>query len=173
MKAREFNSIMPRLNEYWVARSLNMKVNTSPGVDVEDSRKIIEVKFRLVGSQSGAKSYSKIWTVLDHQLDYEDSERQFYWGFGEYTLSLPVKKIKTKNLGKLEGLVLGMELWVVDPSWVEGYEPSRCCGRTEISEWDNTFRYAKKKDLPKTEYSFKVEGGIINLTEGVDKFFFL
>ena len=40
--------------------------------------------------------------------------------------------------------------------------------RQDKSYWDDYLRYPNKDLIPKTERSYKVDGGIINITEGVN-----
>ncbi len=172
--ARRFNSVMPGLNEEWAAEVLGMRVNSHNGVDLisEDGRLGVEVKFTLVGKKSDAEKYPHAWTVLEHQMNFAQ-ERRAYWGLGTYELKNPVRTIELdfKDLEgtrkRLERLVLRRNLWIVSWGWMERYNPSETSGRTAISEWQNTFRYPKLKDLPETVSCFDVKKGRVNLTHGV------
>lgn len=161
-----------KVNEAWVAKVLGMRVNTSPGIDVIDDTKGIEVKFTLVGNQCRAGKYPRAWTVLEHEMDFKNNGYLCFWGLGTYELSKPVKEIKVRMPEKLEGLVLRREFWIVPWDWMKDYLPSHTGGETKVSKWENTFRYPKLKDIPKVIQSYEVEKGLLHLTEGVDKSFF-
>ena len=161
MKSRKFNSIMPVVNEKWVASVLNMERNPHNGADLVDEKKLLEVKFKLIFPE-----YPQSWTVQEHQLDYNNG-KPCYWGLGTYLLDRPVSKIRTINHEKLEEMVKERTLYIVSWDWMNQYSPHETRGRTEITEWEYTFRYPKLKDLPTTASTHKVKKGLILLTDGV------
>jgi len=164
MEARKFNNIMPRVNEIWAADVLGMELNTT-GPDLINNDCIMEIKFNI-----NHKNYPQTWTVMDYQTKYPEKypERHSYWGLGNYTLSISVQEIKTKNREKLEALVSQRELWIVDWDWMNQFPPSETSGRTQLSEWNNTLRYPKRHLLPKIIKTYEVCKGLIHLTENVD-----
>jgi hypothetical protein len=169
MKARIFNShYMPRVNEEWAALVLGMQVNPDSGPDLVDENKNVEVKFTLISP----RNYPRSWTVLEHQMDYNNGKPCF-WALGTYELNRPVKKIRDRDIPRLEKLVVNRELYLVTWDWMHQYPASEVSGQTETSSWHNTFRYPKLKDLPKITHSFKVEKGLVHLTEGVPEKEFL
>ena len=164
MDARKFNAIMPSVNEEWLARILNMRVNPNSGPDLIDDYKFVEVKFRLEGID---RVYG--WTVQDHQLRYAGCAIR-YWALGTYALSNPVSNIRTTNHSKLEGQVSSRGIWIVRYDWMRQFKRSVCTGTgNDGVAWRNVFRYSKKSKLPKTCLSVEIEKGVIHLTEGVDR----
>lgn len=168
MKARKFNSIMPRVNEVWAAKVLNMELNGTFGPDLVDDKKIVEVKFFLVDLE---EKYSKAWTVLEHQMNY-GSNKQAFWALGSYRLSSPVSSIRTGSIDSLENLVQERELYIVSWNWMNQYIPSNTRGRTERSAWENTFRYPKLRDVPPVRKTFSVEKGKVHLTDDAQETLF-
>ena len=126
----------------------------------------------MVGERCGAESYTRGWTVLEYQMDYGLGTLPFFWGLGTYELSRPISTIKTREAGRLERYVLRRELWVVDYGWMKQFPPSKTSGKTETSSWNNTLRYPKFKDLPRTNVTYPTEKGLVHLTEGVNPEFF-
>lgn len=165
MKCRTFNShYMPRVNEEWAGRVLNMKVNYEEGPDLIDEHKSAEVKFVLAD-----KNYPLSWTVLEHQMKYNTKEKPCYWVLGTYHLKKPVKSIRMRDIRKLESLVTVRDLYIVTWDWMNQYPASVCTGQTEKSSWRNTFRYPKLRDLPGITHVYEVDKGLVHLTEGVPK----
>jgi len=71
MDPKYFNgAVMHVVNELWTGKVLKMRRNLHRGVDLIDDKKVVEVKFRVVGEKAGAEKYPKIWTVEDYQLGY-------------------------------------------------------------------------------------------------------
>lgn len=167
---------MPKVNEQWTARVLNMQENPSTGPDLIDNEKLkfVEVKFCLINpNQNGQYNYPRAWTVLEHQIDYIDIwTSQGFWAFGLYELDRPIKEIHTNNRKELELIVLRRELYITPWSFVYQYKPHTVRGKTKISEWENTFRYPKQKNLPETIKTYNVEKGIVHLTKGVPEYMF-
>ncbi len=168
MDARFFNSIMHRFNHEWAATALGMGVNQNNGPDLINGNKSIELKFCLVGEKSGAERYTRGWTVLEYQMDYGENGLLFFWGLGTYELSRPISIIKTREAGRLERYVLKRNLWIVNSDWMQQFPPHRTKGQTKKSSWDNTLRYPKLKSLPRTTVAYRVNGGFVHLTDGID-----
>jgi hypothetical protein len=166
MKARKFNTIMPKVNHEWAARVLGMRVNPQAGPDIIDADKAIELKFSLKNGPRGR--YPLSWTVLEHQMDYSNGKTA-YWGLGTYTLAYNVSEIKTTEQKELEKLVVARELYIVSWDWMRQYPPHQTEGQTQISRWQNTFRYPKLKDLPDVIETLDVSKGVIYLTDGVNR----
>ena len=166
MKCREFNNVMPIVNHEWAAKVLGMRVNPQKGPDILDDRKVIELKFSLTNGPRGR--YPLSWTVLEYQMDYSNG-RIAYWGLGTYTLACNVSEIKTQKQEDLEKIVVARELFIVSWDWMHQYPSHQTGGRTRISEWQNTFRYPKLKDLPGIIEVRDVSKGFIYFTEGVDR----
>ena len=61
---------------------------------------------------------------------------------------------------------------MVDYGWMKQFPPSKTSGKTETSSWNNTLRYPKFKDLPRTNVTYPTEKGLVHLTEGVNPEFF-
>lgn len=154
---------MPQLNQKWAAGVLGLQLNNHKGVDLIGDRCIIEVKFSLP-KENG-------WTVLEYQISYPDSylDKNAYWGLGEYTLSVPVSKIRAQNEEDLEKLVLERKFWIVPWEWMSQFPPSETSGKTEISEWENTLRYPKKRLVPENVRTYDVPRGVVYLAENVDE----
>ena len=100
MKARIFNSVMPRLNEIWAGQVLGMEVNFQKGPDLIDDLKVVELKFCLTGKVCGAEKYPKDWTVLEYQMGYNEKILAF-WGLGLYEIKRPVSEIKSEDIENL------------------------------------------------------------------------
>ncbi len=167
MDNRSFNSVMHFFNEKWAAEATGMNVNPGKGPDLISDDKIIEVKFKVVYPNE----YMHIsWRVLEYQMNYNQDEqgRKAYWGLGIYTLKKHVSDIKLRSIKDLEMLVLTRSLSVVPWDWMTQFPAYRQKGKTEYSEWDNTLRFPKGRLLPKIVHSYKVLGGEVNLTEGVN-----
>ena len=171
MKARKFNSIMPRLNEIWAGQVLGMDVNPQKGPDLIDGSKIVEIKFFLTGRECGAEEYPKDWTVLEYQMGYNGKIPAF-WGLGMYEMNKPVSEIRSEDLEELEAMALKRVLWVVPWSWMKQFPPYKTKGETEISSWDNTLRYPKLKFIPRTTKTYRVRKGVVHLTKGVNPGYF-
>ena len=159
---------MPIVNESWCSKVLNIQLNPGNGADLIDDQKIIEVKFALTPNK---KNYTS-WKILEHQVNYQKENAQRFWALGTYTLNKPIFQIKTKDFEKLEKLVLHRELFIVNWDWISQFTPSYTNGKTDISKWENTFRYAKKNKLPKTIQTYSVHKGIVNLTQETQKQYF-
>jgi len=164
MKARKFNSVMPKINYAWAARVLGMTLNPNEGPDLLDDNKVVELKFTLVDPKG---RYSQAWTVLEYQMEYGNGNSAF-WGLGQYWLKYPVSSINTKNPDELEKIVTKRELHLVEWNWMQQFPPHYTEGSTRISVWQNTLRYPKLKLVPKTIRSFEVEKGLVHLTEGIN-----
>lgn len=172
MNHRKFNGkVMPKVNEVWAARVLGMDLNNNHGIDLIDDSKGVEVKFRLIGGECGAEKYPQIWTILEHQMGYGEGMDSF-WGLGNYRLNKPVEKIVSEVPIVLERMVLERTLWIVRWDWMLQFSPSDTKGETRNSSWENTFRYPKMKDVPPVTKTYKVEKGLVHLTEGVDPLYF-
>ena len=173
MKARTYNSIAPIIHEKWVANVLGMKKNPNKGPDLIDNKKFLEVKFCLIKPKDNKKEYPTAWTILDHQLEYADIwAMPGFWLLGFYELDRAVKKVRTYDLQELEEMVLQREAYIIKWSWMNQYAPHRCRGKTNFSQWDNTFLYPKFKDIPKITKTMQMEKGLVHLTEGVPDYFF-
>lgn len=169
MKARYFNSIMPRLNEDWSARNLGMEVQYfGPDLINEERNTIVEVKFTLIGKKCGADKYPINWIVDKNQLSYCNGH-DAYWALGTYSLDRLIKKIRKEDTIKLEKMVLGRELWIVPWEFMGKYTPNFTSGETKISQWEAYLMYPKLKDIPKPIKTYHVEKGLIHLTEGVNQ----
>jgi hypothetical protein len=171
MKARRFNSMMPRLNEAWAGQVLGMEINPQKGPDLVDGLKIIELKFCLTGRECGAERYPKDWTVLEYQMKYNGKIPAF-WGLGLYEMDRAVSKIRSGNSENLEAMVLRRVLFVVQWAWMNQFSPSDTKGETRNSSWENTFRYPKLKCLPEITRTYEVKKGLVHLTQGVDPEYF-
>jgi len=170
MDHRRFNGkIMPDVNHTWAARVLGMETNTNTngGPDLVDDSKGVELKFRLVGEKYGVKSYPLSWNVEERQMEYNEGTDAF-WGLGTYKLNKPVSEIKTMSQLILENMVLERELWIIHWDWMLNFPPSYTSGETEKSSWENTWRYPKSGEIPSIIKSYKVEKGLVHLTEGID-----
>jgi len=49
------------------------------------------------------------------------------------------------------------------------YPSHETSGETELSKWENIFRYPKLKDVPETIKTYPVKKGLVHLTEGVNQ----
>jgi hypothetical protein len=156
MKTRQFNSIMHFLHEKWAAEVLGMKVNAGDGPDLISEDKIMEVKFTL----------GRDWTVLEHQMNYNNG-KVGYWGLGIYSLREDIDRIKIVSSAKLEKLVEKRQLFIVPWEWMYQFPPHYTKGKTKNSEWENTLRYPKLKNLPQTIATYELKKGLVYLTEGV------
>ena len=169
MKARAFNSLMHFVNEEWAAQVLNMQVNSEPGPDLIDDKKIVEVKFTLINVP---RRYPLSWTVLEYQMDYpQEHEKKGFWGLGIYWMKKAVRELTKEGAnepGFLESLVTKREVYLIDWSWMYQFPPHHTSGRTDVSEWDNILRYPKFHRVPAIIQTHKVRKGIIHLTEGVN-----
>ncbi len=155
---------MSGLHEIWVAKTLNMAVNPRVGPDLIAEDKVVEVKFSLVVP---GRKYPVSWTVLEEQMSYNNG-RPCFWALGIYELDREVNAIKTERLRTLEKMVKKREVYLVQFDWMARYPAHPTQGKTEISQWNNTLRYPKKKDLPQVTGSYDVKGGRVHFTEGVD-----
>ncbi|MBX4212341.1 hypothetical protein KW787_02710 [Candidatus Pacearchaeota archaeon] len=160
MKARTYNPRISYYHELWAANALGMRVNDQDGADLIDRRKIIEVKFTLDNP-----SYTRSWTVFEHQLSY-NQEKAGYWGLGVYQLDRSIKKIKEDE--NLEDSVGEREIYLVEWDWMNQFPPHSVSGKTKSSAWEYILRYPKAKLLPPTTHTYKVNKGKVYITEGVD-----
>lgn len=166
MKPRTFNSVMHFTNERWAARVLNMNVNPGNGPDLIDDDKVVEVKFKLIYPERYTHTS---WRVLQYQMNYpQEFGRTGYWALGTYSLNTSVSAMRKASLTKIENYVVSRELWIVDWNWMKQFPFYRQEGKTEISEWDNTLAFPKKRLLPKSIDSFVVDKGKVHFTDGVD-----
>jgi hypothetical protein len=141
--------------------------------DLIDFSKFLELKFVLTKPRDSSSDYPRAWTVQEHQLEYADIfSGQGFWGLGTYKLKVPFQELKTENASELERTVKSRELYIVSWNWVQNYPPSNCRGKTSFSQWNNTFRYPKLKDIPEVESTFKVRKGLVHLTKGVPDYLF-
>jgi hypothetical protein len=171
--ARKFNaSQMPRVNQAWAARVLNMDENPdyNNGPDLIDEDKFVEVKFTLSNprKKNRKRNYSKSWTVLEPQTKYQRAQKKKgFWGLGLYELDRNVDDIETDNLEELESMVLSRKLYIITWKWIYRFPLHHTSGRTEKSEWDRYLRYPKQNRIPKTTLAYPVEKGLVCLTQGV------
>jgi len=168
MKARIFNNLMPFINESWAAEVIGAELNRNNGPDLVSNNYVMEVKFALINNDHTKKKYPLSWTVFEYQLDY-NKEKDAYWGLGTYKLNKPVSKIRTENPDRLDELVLSRELWIIPFGWMKQYPSHETSGETELSKWENIFRYPKLKDVPETIKTYPVKKGLVHLTEGVNQ----
>ncbi len=162
ISARFFNTVMPYLHHCWTAQVLNMQINTQKGPDLIDDKKIVEIKFTL--EKQG--KYPLAWTVLEHQMKYTDTIPG-YWALGIYSMNTAVNRLHSASHSILEECVENRELYLVTWNWMLQFPPHKTSGKTERSEWKNTFRYPKYRCLPDITGSFDVEKGRVYITKGV------
>jgi hypothetical protein len=166
MKARSFNSVMPKYNELWAGKGLNMNINNHAGPDLIDGNKAVEIKFKLIHEN---KYSDKCWRVLEHQLDYDKIYSEIYWGFGFYSLNKEVKNINKKDIINLENLVNFRELYLVNWDWVKQFPIYLQIGKTKLSSWNHVLLYPRMNKLfPKSILSKEVSGGRVIFTEGIN-----
>ncbi len=164
MYHRTFNSVMHPLNETWSANVLKMTHNPNQGIDLISPDKNVEVKFTL---QLLNEYKHKSWRVLDHELAWGKNGKTAYWALGFYTLTEEIANINVKTPQALERKVIERELFIVNWGWMDQYPRFHHIGKTKNSEWDQWLRFPKYKDIPKTEKTYTVKGGLIHLTNGV------
>jgi hypothetical protein len=152
-------------NETWAAKVLNMKINSKSGPDLIDDYKALEVKFEK--TRPGVNNH-RCWKVLGHQLEYDKSHENIYWGLGFYELNINVKDVKKKNLNNLEKIVNYRELYIVNWDWMKQFPLYHQKGKTDISEWDHFISYPKFKLIPDIISSKEVQNGKVFFTEGVN-----
>ena len=175
--ARRFNSYaMPKVNQMWAAKVLGMSENPkyTSGPDLLfDDGKFVEVKFTLSNPKktNRRRDYSKSWTVLDPQTEYEETQGRIgFWGLGLYELDRLVDDIDPsdfKDLKKLELFVKSRELYIIAWNWIYQFPASHVSGQTERSKWDRYLRYPKARLIPTTTRQYPVEKGFVYLTQGV------
>lgn len=166
MKARKFNNYMHIVNGEWAAGVLGMSLQRF-GPDLVGERATVKLKFTL--KEFPKRKYPESYTVFEHQMAYANNGKAFYWGLGVYNLDRPVSQIKTLDSEKLESMVTERRLYLVVFDWIKQYSPSKTSGKTKISEWEHTFRYAKLKDIPQVIREYEVEKGLVLITEGVNE----
>ena len=146
-----------------------MWLTQGPGPDLHDESKFVEIKFALKNPKKNKSDYPRAWTILEHQINYTDLFTGIgFWGLGLYELDRPVKEIKTNEKEELESIVLSRELYITTWSWIYQFPSHETKGKTKFSQWNNTFRYQKLKDIPKITEAYSVEKGLVYLTQGVD-----
>jgi hypothetical protein len=151
-------------NERWAADVLNMRINPKKGPDLIDDKKVMEVKFKVVYPNE----YMHLsWRTLEYQMAY-GKDREAYWGLGTYTLSRHISEIRRRDIKNIELMVLDREIAIVPWYWIYQFKPYRQVGQTRLSKWDNIIRFPKAKLLPRTIETYVVNGGRVNITEGVD-----
>ncbi len=163
MKERTFNSLMPKINESWSAKILNMQVNPNRGPDLVDSIKAVEIKFKML--YPNGEYAHKCWRVLGHQLKYNQEFPEIYWGLGFYRVNKNLKRIKTNELDEITDY---RELYLVNWDWMNQFPIYHHNGKTSFSEWDYYMLFPKFKLIPKIISEENVPGGKIFFTEGVD-----
>lgn len=169
MDRRTFNSLMHYNNETWAARALRMNVNPSKGPDLIDSQKVVEVKFRLIKQNTPSYLY---WTAFEYQKKYGEN-KEAYWALGTYILDREIELIPNSTIiQELEKTVKHRELFLVKWDWMNQFTTYREKGETKQSKWDHILIFPKGKLLPKTEETYEVAGGKINITCGVDSIIF-
>jgi hypothetical protein len=174
--ARKFNSYMSAVNELWVSEVLGIPRNTTKGPDLITPEIFTEVKFALTHlSQNTTSNYPKAWTVLEHQTEYNKHHNSpGTWAFGLYELLNPISEIEIKDsedfqerINRLENLVKTRTLYLTNWDFIYQFKPHKTKGKTELSQWENTLRYVKLKDIPETQQTYQVEKGLIHLTSNV------
>lgn len=165
MERRTFNSLMHYNNEKWAAQALNMEVNTSPGADLIDDKKIVEVKFKLIYENR----YTHLsWRVLGYQKEYGNSQ-EAYWALGTYTLAKKISEIKdSANLKDLEKIVRSREICIVPWDWMNQFQVYHQSGKTELSKWSHNILFPKGRLLPRMQSTYEVSGGKVSIAEGID-----
>ncbi|MGY4884563.1 MAG: hypothetical protein ACP5NZ_03215 [Nanobdellota archaeon] len=166
MDERTFNSLMPRLNEIWVANVLNMQINSQRGPDLIDNLKAVEVKFKML--YSNGKYTHKCWRVLGHQVDYDKAFQEIYWGLGFYRVNKEVNEVKRSDLINLEKIVDYREIYLVNWDWVKQFPVYHHNGKTKLSEWDYLMLFPKFNLLPGIISEEVIENGKVFFTEGVN-----
>lgn len=164
MKGRKFNSLMPKYNEDWSAKILGMKVNSSAGPDLIDDEKAVEVKFNLIPNEG--YSY-KGWKALGHQIIYNETYKEIYWGLGFYRINSRIKEISSREEIN-ESIVLERELYLIEWDWINQFPLYHQKGRTEKSEWDHYISFPKFSLIPQVIEKYNVEGGKLFFTQGVN-----
>ena len=165
MDPRKFNSHMHFVNEIWAAKVLNMQVSSKNGPDLIDDYKAIEVKFERIYPE--VKTH-KCWRFLGHQLDYNKTYKEIYWGLGFYNLNKMVSDVKQRDLNNLEKFVDYREIYLVDWDWMNQFPLYHQKGKTNISEWDHFIGYPKFRLIPKVILSREVKDGKVFFTQGVN-----
>ncbi len=166
MKERTFNSLMPLINERWVADALNMKINPARGPDLIDNEKAIELKFKML--YSNGKYAHKCWRVQEHQLTYSKEFPEIYWGLGFYIFNEELKNIKRSNFSNIEKLVDYRELYIINWNWINQFPIYHHNGKTKFSKWDYFMCFPKFNLIPNIISEEVVAGGKIFFTEGVN-----
>lgn len=166
MDERTFNSLMPRVNEEWSAKVLNMKLNPEKGPDLIDNEKAVEVKFKI--TYSDGRYIHKCWRVLGHQFDYSKKHNEIYWGLGFYNFNRNINELNKRDLNLLERFVDYRELYIVNWDWMKQFPLYHHNGKTDISEWDYKMFFPKFSKMPSVISSKEVYGGKLYFTEGVN-----
>jgi hypothetical protein len=170
MNERRFNSVMPRVNETWAAKVLNMQINPQRGPDLIDDKKAVEIKSKIL--YPNGRYTHKCWKVLGHQLNYNINFPDIYWGLVFYKTNTEVADIKKNDLGNLEKIVDYRELYLVRWDWMNQFPIYHHHGKTQLSEWDNDIIFLKFVLIPKVISAQEVKDGKIFFTEGVDSYKF-
>ena len=165
MDIRRFNgSIMPALNHEWASRVLNMPLNLHRGIDLIDKNKGVELKFKVLYPE---KNIYKSWRILEHQLTYGENANITYWGLAFYTLEKLASRIPIRDIRILEKMVREREIYLVKWDWMYQFIPYEEEGTGKKGHYKNTIRFAKFSKIPRTTDIIPVEGGRVNITEGV------
>jgi len=171
--AKRFNGLFNANQERWASQVLNMDENPKPGPDLLGYGKFVEVKSALINPKGNSKtsSYPKAWTVQEHQVEYDKLwTGNGFWALGFYELTCPIEDIeiiegedREERIARFEPFVLdNRNIYIVVWRWIDRYSPSKV-------KYNNTFRYAKFKDIPRVRDTYRVDKGLVHLTTGVPR----
>ena len=170
MKPQLFKNYMSYLHESWLAAELGMRVNLSPGVDVIDERKGLEVKSCLVNpkSQDYGERYYK-WTPFDGQWNFPAHYTiPLFWALGVYQMDSKPRRIQSTKPKILEQHVTEREFWIVSWEWANQFPVCRGIHHTYKYLNPNPCKKRGLSPIPRTIHKKAAAKGVIHFTEGVD-----
>jgi len=174
MKIQSFKNYIGKTHEVAMSGVLGIPINNyeKKGIDLIDSDKGVEVKGCLIYPESTdyKKNYVK-WTLFDRELHWHEKYcgLPLYCALGTYELGVPREKLGFGDMNNLELFVARREVWIVPWDWTLNFP---------IKEGKHhNYRYLRPRPvassgipaMPEIEFTKKIHGGLLHLTEGVKR----
>jgi hypothetical protein len=109
MDPETFKGFSERVNRKWLARKLRMHTDNRGGIDIVNDQFGIELKT--------CRNNEK-WSVHSDKYDLykeQNPNRELYWAFMRYDMSLPVAKFNGKRLSQY---IRCREIWFMPWDWI-------------------------------------------------------
>jgi hypothetical protein len=143
MNRKAFASKIEVVNRRWTGETFHIPIPERTGIDLADDEIGIEIKSRM-------SIYANSYAIHAYQIkkfERENRGKKLFWGFFNYTLSKPVKKVKETE--SLTDLIIAREVIFLPWNWIKTFPISH--------PKTGPYVYAHAKDFPSKEDMIRYE----------------